>query len=132
MNQLFLRYKKKQKRTAERGKERESMLSKVNEWLVAIDNFVWGVPLIVMILAVGIYLTIRLRGIQITKLPRALKYMFQNEADGEGSKITSLGHLIPGLTPHTRSMASHTATADQAVRVGTWASGQSGFSSTDR
>lgn len=30
--------------------------------LKIIDDFVWGVPLIVLILAVGIFLTIRLRG----------------------------------------------------------------------
>lgn len=41
------------------GKERVQMLK-------AIDDFVWGVPLIVLILAVGIFLTIRLRGLQIT------------------------------------------------------------------
>ena len=35
--------------------------------LKAIDDFVWGVPLIVLILAVGIFLTIRLRGLQITE-----------------------------------------------------------------
>ncbi|MEE0347715.1 MAG: sodium:alanine symporter family protein, partial [Lachnospiraceae bacterium] len=44
-----------------------------------IDGYVWGVPLITMILLVGIYLTIRLRGLQIRKLPKALKYMIKNE-----------------------------------------------------
>ena len=33
------------------------------------------------------------------------------------SKITSLGHLMPGRWPHTASTASHTATADQAQEV---------------
>ena len=42
-----------------------------------IDGYVWGVPLITMILLVGIYLTIRLRGLQIRKLPKALKYMIK-------------------------------------------------------
>lgn len=40
-----------------------------------IDGYVWGVPLITMILLVGIYLTIRLGGLQIRRLPKALKYM---------------------------------------------------------
>lgn len=46
--------------------------------LKAIDDFVWGVPLIVLILAVGIFLTIRLRGLQITKLPLAIKQFMAN------------------------------------------------------
>ncbi len=40
-----------------------------------IDDFVWGVPLIVLNLATGIYLTIRVGALQIRHLPLALKYM---------------------------------------------------------
>ena len=47
--------------------------------LKIIDDFVWGVPLIVLILAVGIFLTIRLRGLQITKLPLAVRHIIANE-----------------------------------------------------
>ena len=35
------------------------MLEQISNILTAIDNFVWGIPLIVLILAVGIFLTIR-------------------------------------------------------------------------
>ena len=65
--------------------------------LVKIDDFVWGVPLITMILAVGIMLTIRLRGLQITKLPKALKYMVKNEENGTG-EVTSFGALCTALS----------------------------------
>ena len=54
------------------------MFEAVNNFLQHVDDLVWGVPLIVAILLTGIYLTIRLKGIQITKLPKALKYMFEN------------------------------------------------------
>lgn len=40
-----------------------------------IDDFVWGIPLIVIIISVGIYLTIRLKLLQIIHLPKALKYL---------------------------------------------------------
>ena len=60
------------------------MLDQINNILGKIDNFVWGVPLIVLILLVGIFLTIRLKGLQIRKLPLAVKYLFENEkVDGE-------------------------------------------------
>ena len=62
-----------------------------------IDDFVWGVPLIVLILLVGIFLTIRLKGLQISKLPKALKYMVKNEDGGVG-EVTSFGALCTALS----------------------------------
>ena len=41
------------------------MLATVNQALENIDNFIWGLPLIILILATGILLTVRLRGLQI-------------------------------------------------------------------
>ena len=66
--------------------------------LKAIDDFVWGVPLIVLILAVGIFLTIRLRGLQITKLPLAIKHMVANEKNGEHGEVSSFGALCTALS----------------------------------
>jgi len=74
------------------------MLESINSILGAIDDFVWGVPLIVLILAVGIYLTIRLRGLQITKLPKAIKYIMKNESSGEDGEVTSFGALCTSLS----------------------------------
>ena len=42
------------------------MFSKINTILVTIDAYVWGIPLIVLILSVGLFLTIRLKGVQFT------------------------------------------------------------------
>ena len=73
------------------------MFEAVNNFLQHVDDLVWGVPLIVAILLTGIYLTIRLKGIQITKLPKALKYMFENEESGHG-EVTSFGALCTALS----------------------------------
>lgn len=67
------------------------------EILTSIDDFVWGVPLIVLIIAVGVYLTVRLGFLQVTHLPKALKFMVQNEEDGEG-EVTSFGALCTALS----------------------------------
>lgn len=48
------------------------MFSKINTILVTIDAYVWGIPLIVLILSVGLFLTIRLKGVQFTNLGRLL------------------------------------------------------------
>lgn len=68
-----------------------------NAMLDKIDTIVWGVPLIVLILSGGIYLSIRLGLLQVRKLPLALKWMVQNEDDGHG-EITSFGALCTALS----------------------------------
>ena len=67
------------------------------EIIVKIDDFVWGIPLIVLILATGIYLTIRVRGVQVRHLGKALKYMVKNEEGGEG-EVSSFGALCTALS----------------------------------
>ena len=74
------------------GERVSIMLSKVSAFLNWLDGFVWGVPLIVLILATGIFLTIRLRGIQFHKLGMACKYMFQNEDEGHGEVSSFVRH----------------------------------------
>lgn len=73
------------------------MLQTINNLLSKINDFVWGVPLIVLILSVGIFLTIRLKGLQISKLPKALKYMFKNEEGGSG-EVSSFAALCTALS----------------------------------
>ena len=74
------------------------MLDQINNILGKIDNFVWGVPLIVLILLVGIFLTIRLKGLQIRKLPLAVKYLFENEKSGESGEVSSFAALCTALS----------------------------------
>lgn len=73
------------------------MLETMNELLTKIDDLVWGVPLIVLILAGGLWLTYRLGFLQIRRLPLALKWMFKNEDSGEG-EVTSFGALCTALS----------------------------------
>ena len=62
-----------------------------------VDDFVWGVPLICLILFGGIWLTLRLRGVQFTQLFRALRYMVSNE-DGAKGEVTSFAALCTALS----------------------------------
>lgn len=56
-----------------------------------IDDVVWGIPTIILILATGLILTIRARGLQFTKLGRAFKSIFkENEGHGELSGFSAL------------------------------------------
>lgn len=66
----------------------------VETMLKTIDDLVWGIPLIVLILAVGIFLTVRLRGLQIRRLPLAIRNLIFNESSGqEGEVSLSLIHI---------------------------------------
>ena len=73
------------------------MWKAINDFLVTVDNFVWGVPLMVLILCGGILLTVRLGLLQIRKLPLALKWMIQNEEEAEG-EISSFSALCTALS----------------------------------
>ncbi len=73
------------------------MWVQINSVLGAIDDFVWGVPLMVLILAGGILLTVRLGLLQIRRLPLALKWMIQNEEEGTG-EVSSFAALMTALS----------------------------------
>lgn len=65
-------------------------------FLGQVDDIVWGIPLIVIILFVGLLLTIRLGCLQVMNLPNALRYMLHNEEGGEG-EVSSFGALCTAL-----------------------------------
>lgn len=73
------------------------MLKQINDFIVWINGMVWGLPLIIFILAVGIYLTIRMGVLQLRHLPKAFKFMFKEEESGDG-EVTSFGALCTALS----------------------------------
>lgn len=74
------------------------MLATISSILDQIDSLVWGIPLIVLILAVGIFLTVRLKGLQFTKLGLAIKHIAANERSGEHGEVSSFGALCTALS----------------------------------
>lgn len=67
------------------------------DFLTKLDDIAWGVPMLCLIMGGGLLLTIRLKGMQFRKIGLALKYMLQNEEDGEG-EVTSFGALCTALS----------------------------------
>lgn len=65
--------------------------------LTKIDDFVWGIPTIILILATGLLLTIRLRGVQFSKLSLAIKSLFKKSEGGQGD-VTSFQALCTALS----------------------------------
>lgn len=63
-----------------------------------INSFVWGPPLLILISGVGLYLTLALKGIQLSQLGRAFVYMFKPEkGNGQSGDISAFAALSTAL-----------------------------------
>ena len=62
----------------------------------AIDSFIWGAPLLILLSGTGLYLTLRLGFIQIRYLPLALGYLFKKDKGGKGD-VSSFAALCTAL-----------------------------------
>lgn len=72
-------------------------MDRLNQVISIIDGYVWGLPLIVLIMACGIILTVRLGLLQVWKLGKALRYMVSNEEGGSG-EVSSFAALCTALS----------------------------------
>ena len=61
------------------------------ELLKALDAFAWGPPLLILLVGTGIYLTIRLGLLQVTRLPKAFQLIFtKDKGHGDVSSFAAL------------------------------------------
>jgi len=61
------------------------------ELLKALDAFVWGPPLLLLLVGTGIYLTIRLGLLQVARLPKAFQLIFtKDKGHGDVSSFAAL------------------------------------------
>ncbi len=72
----------------------------VLEVLTRIDSFVWGPPLLILLVGTGIFLTLRLGLIQIFRLPLALKYVLNSRKYEAGvlGDVSSFAALSTALS----------------------------------
>lgn len=65
--------------------------------LQTINQFVWGPPLLILLVGTGIYFTFRLGLLQFTHLPTALKMVFSKDKSGTGD-VSSFAALCTALS----------------------------------
>ncbi len=65
--------------------------------LQTLDGWVWGPPLLILLVGTGVYLTIALGGIQVRALPLALKLLFRPQS-GKTGDISSFAALCTALS----------------------------------
>ncbi|MDO5058289.1 MAG: sodium:alanine symporter family protein, partial [Lautropia sp.] len=66
-----------------------------------LGGYVWGVPLLTLLVGTGIYLTLRLMFLQVTLLPMALKQAFwpaKDKTDDHEGDISHFGALMTALS----------------------------------
>src|SRR5687768_4869794 len=70
----------------------------IERWLTALSGFVWGPPMIILLLGTGIYLTFLLRGIQFTELKYALWLaLIKRQEKGAQGDISHFQALMTAL-----------------------------------
>ncbi len=72
-------------------------MEQLNSFFAAASAFVWGVPLLVLLVGTGIFLTVRLRGIQVTMLGHALRETFARPKVNEAGDISHFKALMIAL-----------------------------------
>ncbi len=68
----------------------------INSLISSLSSFVWGVPMLTLLVGTGIYLTIRLKFMQFWALPQAIKLIFSHEKDADGD-ISHFAALMTAL-----------------------------------
>ena len=69
----------------------------ITEFLTRINEMVWGMPLICLLLGTGIYFTHKLRLLQLTKLKLAFSCIFKKQDNNEGD-VSSFQALCTALS----------------------------------
>ncbi|MEG6614968.1 sodium:alanine symporter family protein [Peptococcaceae bacterium 1198_IL3148] len=62
-----------------------------------IDGFIWGPPLLILLVGTGVLLTVRLKLLQVFRLPLALKLIVRAKNEGSGD-VSSFGALCTALS----------------------------------
>lgn len=74
-------------------------MSSIQSALTAIDNFIWGPPLLILLVGTGVYLTLRLGLLQVVRLPLALRLVFgRDQGQGKQGDVSSFGALCTALS----------------------------------
>ena len=74
-------------------------MSSIQSALAAIDSFIWGPPLLILLVGTGIYLTLRLGLLQVVRLPLALRLVFgRDQGQGKQGDVSSFGALCTALS----------------------------------
>ena len=64
----------------------------------SLNGLVWGIPMLTLLLGTGLYLTIGLRFLSVTRLPYAFKQLFKKPDSNDEGDVTPFGALMTALS----------------------------------
>lgn len=77
-------------------------MESLNQLAQSINSLVWGLPLLILLVGTGIFLSLKLGFLQIVRLPLALKYLFFKDPEAKNSKaegdISSFASVCTALS----------------------------------
>lgn len=78
-------------------KKKYAPMPEITQWIELLNNWIWGTPLIILLVVVGILLTIRTRGVQFRYLLYAHKLAFVRHDDSAEGDISHFQALMTAL-----------------------------------
>ena len=73
-------------------------MNNLQSLLTTIDNFVWGPPLLILLVGTGVYFTFRLGLLQFRYLPKALTMLFSKHDSNKQGDVSSFAALCTALS----------------------------------
>src|SRR5258708_17237836 len=92
------------------------MISLIEHWIEIIESWVWGPPLLILLVVVGLYLTLCTRGLQFRYLFYAHKLAFTRHDDKAAGDISHFQAVMTALAA-TIGIGSITGVAT-AIAIG--------------
>ena len=68
----------------------------INNLISSLSSFVWGPPMLVLLVGTGLFLTIKLKGLQVRALGHAIKILFEKDKNAKGD-ISQFSALMLSL-----------------------------------
>lgn len=72
------------------------MMHAAENLVATLSAWVWGPPMLILLVGTGIYLTVILKGLQFRALPLALRMIFHRDVDSKGD-ISHFAALMTAL-----------------------------------
>ena len=105
----------------------------INQWIGNVSNIVWGLPVIVLLLGTGVYLTLLLKGLQFRQLGPALYLAFvKRKEEGAQGDISHFQALMTALAAtvgvgNIAGVATAIAAGGPGALVWVWGTGLVGM-----
>ncbi len=69
----------------------------MSTWISTASDWLWGPPMLFLVLGTGLYLIVRLRAVQLRELPAALRALVRRQKAGDEGDISPWAALLTAV-----------------------------------